>query len=94
MWRGSVFDGNCEITLVHTEFHNNGGPSVNCNNGDVVGRGISAQSDCYVSRLNVEVNPGVNGTTVECIRDDGAATSLVGNTSIQISTSESALLLV
>ena len=90
LWSGSVIEEDCEITLIHSEFRRDGGPSFDCNNGDVVGQGVSALNNCYVSQLSIDVSPGIDGSTVECSRDDGATTTLINTASIKITTCESA----
>ena len=79
-WRGTAFDcplDNSEITLRHSQFADNQGITVTCNNGDLVGRSIGVVNDCYTSQLNVTVRESFNNKTVQC-----AFTSLVGTTII------------
>ena len=87
VWRGSVISAGCEITLIHSEFTTGNGARAVCNNGDVVGQSVDVLNDCYTSQLSIEVNSGVNGSTVECIRDDGVTATVIATSTLLISTS-------
>ena len=69
VWKGSFFT-DCpsnSIVLRHRVFT----PGINgtCNDGAVVANGIEVINNSYTSQLIVTVNPEVNNSTVECIRD-------------------------
>jgi hypothetical protein len=78
IWTGSAFN-NCfyynEIALLHHRF--NTVTSVMCNNGAIVGRGLSVEGNNYTSQLNVTVTPDTAGETLECIDDNGRDAILI-----------------
>ena len=88
VWRGTAFDcpetTNNEIILRHSRFSVAEGTFGSCSGGIIRGRSLGVQdSMCYISQVNVTVNSGHNGQTVECTIDPslavvGSATILTG----------------
>ena len=76
IWGGTAFQ--CTggtITLRHSDF---GSPSAagECNNGQIIGRGISQENTCYTSQLNVTLSEGLVGETVTCGADNAPPASV------------------
>lgn len=65
VWRGSAFNGRCEITLPHVNF-NAGTATGSCNNRAITARGISEENDCYISQLTIRPSISLQGQTIEC----------------------------
>ena len=95
VWKGTAFSG-CEINLLHNRFEESTGSETQCNNGNITltGRSISVESNnsyiYYISQLEVMVKPAyVNDEmimkNIECIRDDGTDTTLIGSMNINVS---------
>ena len=55
-----------------------------CNQGVIVGRGVSVEDMtlCYTSQLNVTVNSNIVGQNVSCFYDDLTRETLIGITTI------------
>jgi hypothetical protein len=71
-----------EIPLLHSRF-NTSGANGTCNDGVIVAKSVSVESNCYTSTLNVTfISPDVIGRTIKCIEDDGIANTLIGTFSI------------
>ena len=68
------------IFLRHRDF--TPGTSRVCNNGDMIIRSLRAESNCYVSQMNILFSANLNGSTVACAYDNGTATVGVGSMSI------------
>ena len=88
-WRGSAFD--ClpnEIRLRHSEFIVN--PQLaagECNDKEIVARGVGASGNCYTSQLNVNVSLEMKNETIECIHYDiYRNTTEVGHKVVEITT--------
>ena len=96
MWAGSAFmcQGS-EITLRNAQFLDNTAVG-ECNNGDIVGRGIQVKGNVYTSRLNVTLATEVIGKTVNCSFDDGSGNTpvLVGQLTLMVSNSKPCKMLV
>jgi hypothetical protein len=76
IWRGSAF--NCplrEIVLLHNQFIDSKGT---CNDGAIVARGVSVESDRYTSRLNITLSANLNGETILCAHHNSIGTTIVG----------------
>ena len=93
IWNGTAFDcpsansiSNNQIFLRHSSFGMLGEPSGVCNEGTIVGEGVSVESTHFTSRLIVRVNSDVVGRSVSCIYDDTAQAreTLVGITTIEL----------
>ena len=70
------------IPLLHSRFSGTNG---SCNDGVIVAKSVSVESNCYTSILNVTLNfitPDVIGRTINCLSDDGVASTLVGTFSV------------
>ena len=94
VWRGSAFSGhdcnNDEIILIHNRFVDEPDALGMCNDGDISGRIVNVtmgDDSIYISHLVVIVRSGMIGKDIECYHDDGANESLVGSTSLNVSTS-------
>ena len=83
VWRGSIFQcpsTNNTITLLHSVFTQMRG----CNNGAIIGRGISSQNSCYISQINITTSSSMNNGTVECLYNTGSVTSVIGTSMITV----------
>lgn len=83
-----MISGSCEITLFHSQFGEPGATSGKCNNGAIVGYNIGVENNCYTSKLDVLVSPGLNGSTVKCIVDDVATSTVINTSTLVITTSK------
>ena len=92
VWRGTVVSAGCEVTLFHTEFGVPGATRGVCNNGAVVGYNIGVENNCYTSKLDILVSPGLNGRTVECIIDNVTTNTVIDTSTLFITTSKNAWL--
>ena len=84
LWRGTPFDcaGNQAI-LAHNQY-TSGSAADACNNGTLTlsARGLpNVTDDCYTSELTVDIEPGLNGWTVECT---SAGSRTIGNDTLQV----------
>ena len=80
IWTGTAFEcplTSNEIILLHSRFTSVYGASRSCNNGDIVARSLSVEGNNYTSQLNVTITPFIAGKTVECLSDNGTATTLL-----------------
>ena len=93
IWNGTAFDCpsntntfNNQIFLRHSAFGMLDEPSGTCNEGAIVGEGVSVESTRYTSRLIVRVNSNIVGKNVSCIYEDSAQAreTLVGITTIEL----------
>lgn len=91
-WRGSAFNcpgnGN-EILLRHSRFTMQGGDSGQCNNGNIMGRSLGVDDNCYTSQLSVTYSPALRGTSIMCVHNNGAsqdAETVIGQSPIDIRT--------
>ena len=83
-WNGSAFDcttsGN--VILLHHSRFASGTDYGRCNNGRIIGRSINTTSDSdgikYISQLIIQLDGTLEGSTVECVYDDGLHTIVIG----------------
>ena len=89
VWGGSAFQcaGN-EITLPNSEFGAVPPPAAVCNNGQIIGRGISQQNNCYTSQLNITLGEELIGRNVMCGIDDGQQLTTIDNIVLATPTSK------
>ena len=86
VFQGSAF--NCvetsdEISLLHGRFSTTSGTNGSCNDGVIVARSVSTESNCYTSTLNVTfISPDVIGRMITCLKDDGVTSTLIGTISV------------
>ena len=76
VWRGSAFD--CplrEIILRHSQFIDSTGT---CSDGAIVARGVSVESNCYTSQLNVTLSSSMNRESVVCAHHNSTGTTVIG----------------
>ena len=88
MWEGTAFDcPSREILLTNRDF---GTPTAFgvCNDGDIFGRGLSMDGDCYTSELNVTFEPTLQDRTIICSVDNGTDASEVDREKLRASTGE------
>ena len=82
MWSGTAFSCQSgEISLRHGRFMDAVG---SCNNGAIIGRGVTSEGNQYTSRLDVTMSNDLVGKTVTCSVDDnliGSMTLAINNTS-------------
>ena len=87
VWEGSLFEcASGQIILTNSEFGIPGAAFGVCNNGAVVGRGLSIEDGCYTSQLNVTFDARLQGRVVRCSVDDGTLSSEVGRDILSMST--------
>ena len=87
VWTGTAID--CHETSVITFIHLRRFIEIRgCNNGAIIGRGIRIEGPCFTSQLNITVESNMEGESVECIYNDGTATSLIGNSTITITSGD------
>ena len=71
LWTGTAFDCAAanidEILLRHNNFNGSDGAFGECNNGDIVGRSVQVEGNCYTSQLIVTVSAGLNNKSVRCV---------------------------
>ena len=73
-----------EIILFHSDFLTS---SDSCMNGQVVGRGISVEGNCYLSTLTINVSESLRDKLVICSFDDGSPTThSIGNSTLSVTT--------
>ena len=78
LWEGSAFEcPSREITLANTDFGTPRAMGV-CNDGRIVARGLSVDSGCYTSQLNVTFDAGLQDRTVICYADNGTHIKEIG----------------
>jgi hypothetical protein len=87
----TVFQGsalNCdetsdEISLLHNRFNTTSGTSGTCNDGVIVAKSVTVESNCYTSTLNITfIGPDMTGRTIKCLKDDGVISTLIGTISV------------
>ena len=89
VWTGSAFDcpdSNDSIILRHHQFSTDNTTAQGmCNNGSIIGRGVSVDGDCFTSQLYVKFSVTLNleGENVICIYKNGSHELIVGNTTIR-----------
>ena len=87
VWSGTAID--CyetdDITFLHLRRFTD---IKRCNNGAIIGRGIRVEENCYTSQLNITVGSNVVGQSVECTYNNGTATTLIGNSSVIITSGD------
>lgn len=86
VWTGSGFQCTNDILLRHSNFERTGNESKICNDGQVVGRIESAQSGCFISKLNVTYTDALQNSTVECSADNGTVARKIGSEVLNRST--------
>ena len=66
MFQGSIL--NCdEIPLLHSRFNTTSGTNGSYNDGVIVAKSVSVESNCYTSILNVTfITPDVIGRIINC----------------------------
>ena len=86
VWRGTVF--NCEvgaeINLLHSQFVLEQGAFGSCNSGAIRGKSLRIENNRYISQLSVTLSDDMSGETIECVYDDGMATTIIGNYSLNL----------
>ena len=91
VYEGSAFQcvGN-EITLTNNEFGNENQRVGVCNSEQISisGQGVSQESNCFTSQLNIILSEGVSEKTVTCAVDFGLSVTQIASTTIAISTSK------
>ena len=90
VWGGSIFhcpSTDNTITLRHSVFTQLRG----CNNGAILGRGIYSQNSCYISQINVTITSRMNNGTVQCVYNNGSATTVVSTSVIKVISGNNAI---
>ena len=85
VWMGSALDILCEqpsysLMLLHSRF-SNGTAQMSCGNDSIVALG-EVDNNTYTSHVNITASCELNGTTIQCIQDDGITESVIGNSTI------------
>ena len=87
LWKGSAFNcaenGN-EVTLSHSLFSR--GNTVQCNNGNIMGRSLSVKNNSYTSQLHVIFNASLLGQSIQCAHFNLYSEEIIGNSTIAIIT--------
>ena len=91
VWGGTAFQCTGDsITLRNSDFGSVSSPAVGeCNDGQIIGRGVSQENNSYTSQLNITLSEGLVGETVTCGVDSGSLTS-IGSVILATSTSKHA----
>ena len=89
VWKGSSFNcqlsGN-EISLLHNDFRTNSAEG-DCNNGEIMAQGlVILRQDCFRSQLTIVPTLSTNGQTVDCVYDNGAVESAIGQVVVNLTT--------
>ena len=87
VWRGGAF--NCPESNNRIYLSNGIDLTRQCNNGEIIARSTHRQPNesLYTSQLVVRVGPDTNGTTIECLHDNGAGSlAEVGSTVLSVTT--------
>ena len=101
IWNGTAFDcpsansiSNNQIFLRHSAFGKLGDPNGTCNEGAIIGEGVSIESTRFTSRLIVSINAYIVGKNVSCIYDNTAQAreTLVGITTIELTSGGKSLI--
>ena len=84
LWNGTAFDctGNLAV-LLHSQY-TAGSAAAACNDGNftLIAQGLAnVTDDCYTSVLTVNVEPGLNGRTMECT---SAGSRTIGNDKLRV----------
>ena len=83
-WEGSAFDCTAagrQASLFHNQYTS--GAADTCNDGDfdLIARGLTnVTGNCYTSVLTVNIEPGLNGRTVECTTSNRT----IGSTTVRV----------
>ena len=93
LWTGSAISKLCKnspsgIFLVHSRFESDN-PTIICDNGTIVGKGVRADNDTFTSQLTVTVSPtsSILGDTIVCTHSLNGTTHVVGNITIELQNS-------
>ena len=79
VWKSSAFSSctggtgsDDEMLLRHSLFSSGGGTTESCNNGAIIGRGLSGIHNRYTSQLTIllDANFTLKGKTVQCVYDN------------------------
>lgn len=87
IWTGTAID--CQETSVITFIHLRRFTDIRgCNNGAIIGHGIRVEPPRYTSQLSITIESSMEGDIVECIYNDGMDASLIGNSTIAITSGD------
>ena len=94
VWQGTAFNcpGNA-IRLRHIDFGTEAAAG-DCNNRAIVGRGYRRMNNTYISQLNITVDSGLNGRSVECAYASGSNLFSVATETITLTTGTESLLII
>ena len=82
MWSGTAFVcPDNDISIRHSNFVGREG---SCNNGAIIGQGVTLNGNQYTSRLDVIMSEELVGRTIICSVDDGINLNQIGNTTLAI----------
>ena len=87
IWTGTAFDcqsSENELLLIHSTSRFT--ETQRCNHGAITGRGIRVVGNNYTSQINITVDPSMDGENVVCFYHSGSSITVVGNSSIQLTT--------
>ena len=89
MWSGSAFMCQSrEISLRHIRFLDAIG---DCNNGAIIGKGITISNNSYTSHLYVTLSTELIGRSVYCSLDDGINFLPIGTRNLSLSIGTAAI---
>ena len=84
LWRGTAFDcTGSQAGLFHNQY-TSGSAAIACNDGNfnLTAHGLTnVTGNCYTSVLTVNIEPGLNGRTVECT---SAGSRTIGNDTLRV----------
>lgn len=90
IWQGSAFEClNGEILLRHQGFETSQGRCSGHNN--IMARGVQVVGECYISELTITVGADLNSKVVECVHDDTSQVSVIGRSTVSLTTSNQQL---
>ena len=83
IWEGSAFQcAGGSILLSHSQFLS--GITDVCNNGDIVGRSLSVDNNCYTSQLSITTDVTMDGETILCVHNNRSKDITIGASTIDI----------
>lgn len=88
VWRGSAFDcnDNNNIIILHHVWFGTETAVGECNNNNIVGRGLRTENSSFTSRLYVTICPQFNNKTIECTIHEGSTLTSIGSYTLNVTT--------
>ena len=79
-----MFENQCSITLRHSQFKFSGSEYDECSNGNIAGRSLYNESNCYTSQLNLTISADFNNKTVMCIHNSQTGMNILGVSTLTV----------